>query len=153
MSNFLQDHHSVQALAPAADRLAETVATDIIHMRDWRTITFNIQETVSTGRHTYTVEASDDAAGSHRQAVAFRYRECATGDTWGAWTECASTGFTSAAADLQIEVSVNSDELYSTYEWVRVVSVESVNDPVVASITAILTDPRYGMDAPPTAIV
>lgn len=149
-------NHVVNALVPVADAFAGTKYTDIINMKDFNHIQFIIQKAAgATGTSTITVEACDDVSGSNVSAVPFKYQACTTGDTFGALTDAAATGFaTTAGADQLYKIEVDADALAASgYGYIRLKAVEVVNDPVLGGIVAILTEPRYGREIPETAIV
>lgn len=158
MTNFIEEHKTINVGNSSHITLYDDlfaglstteVLSDVVCMKDWREITFIIHKGAgAVGAAVITVDACDDADASNHSQIAFRYRACETGDTWGAWTEVAladaATGFTTAAAaDNMYEIHVRSAELYSDYEYVRLEMDESVNTAVSGGLIAILTSPRH----------
>lgn len=160
--DFLFDHHIVAGLYPKADLFDTAATTDWISMRDHRRITFVISTGVATGgtaNGTVTINASTVAAGSSPVTVAFRYRACAsstTVDTWGALTSAATTGFSMTAGSNYIYiVEVNAEDIQAALaeaDFVSLTVTEVTNDPIVASVIAILSEPRYPQPIQLTAI-
>lgn len=152
---FNEHIHTVQALAPDADALAGTVTTDVINMKNWGHIEFNLQKGVgATGTTVVTILACDDAVPSNTVAIPFKYRKCTSGDTFTALTAAAATGVTvSAGSNQQWRFEVEADALPEGYSYIQLQAVEGVDSPVDAAITAILTQPRYAASINATAIV
>jgi hypothetical protein len=100
----------------------------------------------ATGTSTITVLACDDVTPTNSTAVAFMYRSCTTGDTWGAWTQATTTGFTTTAGSSQLyQVYVPQSELATeTYGYAQLQAVEVVDSPVLGGILGIVTDLKYG---------
>jgi len=149
-------NHVVNALLPVADAFAGTKYTDVINMKDFGHIQFVIQKAAgAVGTSTITVEACDDVVPTTVSAIPFKYQACTTGDTFGALTDAAATGFaTTAGANQMYKVEVDADALAASgYGYIRLKSVEVVDDPVLGGVLAILTEPRYGQEIPNTAIV
>lgn len=152
---FSQHCHLAKGLDPVADAFSGTVYTDIFSLRNFASAVFIIYAGVgATGTSTITVEASDDTSGSNVTAVPFRYRQILTGDTAGALTEVAATGFTTTAGSSKIVVvEVDASEIGKTgYEFVRLKAVESVDSPVLGGVLAILCEPRFAQATFDTAI-
>jgi hypothetical protein len=101
------------------------------------------------------VEACDDVSASHTSAIPFTYQSCVTGDTFGARTKAADTGFMTAAATNKVyKIEVDADALLASgYSYIRLKSVEVANDPVTGGVIAILTESRQEQDIFDTAIV
>jgi hypothetical protein len=142
-----EQQHLVNALSPVADAFNGTVYSDIINMKNFGHITFVVHKGVgTTGTSTFTVEASDDVSGSNVTAIPFRYREIpADTNIPTALTDATTAGFTSTAGSNRLVViEVDASELGDTgYGFVRLKAVESANDPVLAGILAILSQPRH----------
>jgi hypothetical protein len=148
--------HLVKGLDPVADAFSGTVYSDIISMRNHKTIEFIIYKGVgATGTSAITVEASDDVSGSNVSAVEFFYQAITSGDTHGAFTAATTSGFTTTAGSSQLyRIAVNADVLgASGYEFVRLKAVESVDSPVLGGILAILSDSKDERPIRATAIV
>lgn len=160
--DFLSDHHIVNGLVPKADAFATSATTDYISLENYGRITFVIHTgdaTAGTADGVITLVASDDASGSSTTAMAFKYRVCASStsvDTWGALTAAAATGVAMTAGDNYIyTVEVSADDVESAQAGAKFVALtvtEDTNDPIVAGVLAILSDPRYPQAVPVSAI-
>jgi len=166
--DFLGDHHIVSGVYPVADCFATSKTTDYVCLRDYRRATFLIHCGNSTGGDSdgvITVLAADDADATNAVAMAFKYRTCAsstTVDTWGALTAATSSGVAMNGADnYMYAVEVTADEVLAAglgdstahdADWVALKVTEDTDDPVVAGIIIILSDPRYPQAVPRTAI-
>lgn len=153
MKNF---YHIVNALVPVADAFSGTVYSDVISMKDWNHISFAVQcGAGATGTSTITVEACDDVTPTTVSAIPFKYQACVSGDTFGALTDAAATGFTTTAvANKMYKIEVDSSALAALgYGYIRLKAVEVVDSPVLGGILAVLTEPRYGKEIADTAIV
>ena len=141
-----EQQHLVNALSPVADAFASTVYSDIINMSKFGHASFIIHKGVgTTGTSVITVEACDDVSASNVTAIPFRYREYSNANVPGTLTDATTAGFTTTAgSDRLVVVEVDAAELGDTgYKYCRLKAVESVNDPVLAGILAILSEPRY----------
>jgi hypothetical protein len=148
--------HIVNALMPVADAFAGTIATDIINLKNWKYMNFIIQcGAGALGTSTITIEACDDATPTHTTPIPFYYQECVSGDTFGAIQQASVTGFaTAAGANKMYKIIIEAKMLAITgYNYVRLKAVEATNDPVTASILAVLFDGRYDGEMPTTAVV
>ena len=88
-----QEIHWVKGIDPVADAFSGTVNTDIFEAWGHEVVFIIYKGVGATGTSTITVDACDDTTPTNTSAVAFRYRTCTTGDTWGNWTTVAATGF------------------------------------------------------------
>jgi hypothetical protein len=158
MSGLLMERlHFAKGLDPVADGLSGTVYSDIINMKNLSRVLFAVYGGVATGgtgASTFTVEASDDVAGSNVVAIPFTSREIATGDTEGAITARAATGYVGTAGSSKLTlIEVREDALAASgYGYVRLKAVESVNDPVVTGIL-VIGESKVPGQSKPTAIV
>lgn len=152
----------VKGLDPIADAFVTTGGTagvtDVISMKEHKMCTFLIYCGVATGGTAdgvVTVHACSTAAAAATTAIGFRYQTITTGDTPSAFTTASVTGFAMTPGSSQIyAIYVNASDLASTgYEFVRLTVTQDTNDPVVAGILAILTEPRYEQEVSNTAIV
>lgn len=160
--DFLFDHHIVLGLEPKADRFDTSATTDFISLANYGRATFVIMTgnaTSDTANGTVTVQTSASAAGTSLSACPFKYRVCAsstTVDTWGALTDAAAAGFSMTAGDnytYTVEVTADMVEANAAGKYFVAVKVaESSNDPIVAAIYCILSEPRYPQAIPVTAI-
>lgn len=130
----------IKGIDPVADCFDSTVYSDVVNMRNLHKVAFVTFVGVgTTGTSTLTVQACDDVVPSNRTAIAFKYREILTGDTEGAITDAASTGYvTTAGSSKIIVVEVDESALApSGYGYVQLKAIESVNSPVLAGILII----------------
>lgn len=151
---LMESHRFVKGLDPVADAFSGTVYSDIVDMGEFRRILFQIYAGVgATGTSTLTVEACDDTSGSNVVAIPFYSREITTGDTEGAITAQAATGFTTTAGSSKLVlVEVREDALAATgYRYVRLKAVESVDSPVLGCI-CICGESKVQAASKPSAI-
>lgn len=144
--NPVEQFWPIPVLYPVADAFAGTVNTDIVNCESAVGVLFVITKGVgTTGTSTITIDACDDVTPTNSTAVAFRYRASTTPDTWGAWTEATSTGFTTTAGSNQLyEVFVSAAALAEQgYGYVRLTAVEVVNAAVLGGVNAYIVCPRY----------
>ncbi len=160
--DFLFDHQVVSGLYPIADAFATSATSDFVSMANYRRLTGLIHTGVATGgtaNGTVTVQCSAVAAGSSLTAIPFKYRVCASSssvDTWGALTDATASGFSMTAGSnylYEIEVAAEDVEFNAAGKpFVAIKVTESSNDPIVAGIILLLSDPRYQQAVPVTAI-
>lgn len=142
---MLPNLHWIKGLDPVADAFAGTAVTDVVEAQ-CEGVLFLVHKGVgATGTSTITVLACDDTTPSNTTAVAFVYRTCTSGDTWGDWTRATTAGFTTTAGSSQMyQVYVESAELGSEgYGYVRLSAAEVVDSPVLGGIAIALVNPRY----------
>lgn len=142
MSGLLMERLKfIKGLDPVADAFSgATVYTDVVNMAGLSRLVFVVYAGVgATGSSTLTVQACDDTTPSNRTAIAFHYREITTGDTEGALTAAATTGFVTTAGSSKIVlVEVSEDALSASgYGYVQLKAAESANDPVLGGILVI----------------
>lgn len=148
--------HYIKGLDPVADAFAATVYSDIVSMKRHDVAQFIIFKGVgATGTSTITVEACSDVSATATSAIAFKYQAITSGDTAGALTDVANTGFTTTAGSSQLYVIYvdASDLATSGYEYVRLKAVESVDSPVLGGILINLTEPKVNQAVQTSAIV
>ena len=123
-------------------------ATDVISMENYDSIMFIITKGAgATGTATITVESCDDTTPSTATAIAFHYRACTSGNTWGAVTSATTAGFATTAGINQCYViEVQADDLSGSDSFVRMQTTEVVNSPCDGDILCVLGNPRYGMN-------
>lgn len=160
--DFLANHHVVNGLYPVADAFATSATTDYVSLKNYRRATFLIHTgdaTSGTANGVITVLAASDASATGAGAIAFKYRVCSSStsvDAWGALTDVAATGVAMAAGDNKmylVEVtaeSVSGQDPDNSFIALKV--TEDTNDPIVAGIICILSEPRHGTGTPLTAI-
>jgi len=148
MSRLIESLHLASGLAPVADALAGTVASDVVNMEEFGKAIFIIHKGVgATGTSTITVEACDDVTPTTTSAVEFHYKAVTATDVNGAVTAAASTGFALTAGSAQIyAIEVDAAALNASgYGYVRLKAVEVVDSPVLAGILIVMAEPRYGV--------
>lgn len=160
--DFLFDHHIVAGVYPVADAFATSATTDYVSLANYRKATFIIftgDATAGTANGTVTILAASAAAGTGAGAQAFHYRVSASStsvDTWGALTAATSAGFSMTAGDNYLYAcEIRADEVEGIdpgNPWVACKVTEVTNDPIVAGILIILSDPRSMDGVPVTAI-
>ena len=149
-------YHIGNALAPVANAFAGTVYTDIFNMKDNEHVSFIIQKGIgAVGTSTITIEACDDVAGTNVVAIPFNYQACVSGDTFGAMTKVAATGFvTTAGSNQMYKIEADVDLLgASGYSYVRLKAVEVVAAAVTGGILAIFNEQKFEQEIPGTTIV
>jgi hypothetical protein len=146
----LEQIHSIVGLLPVADAFTGTVATDVFTLKEAASAVVQVirgDGTTGTGTGTavITVEACDNNAAANPVAIPFRYRQVVSPDTPGAIIEVAAAGFTWAAGENRlIEVEIEAVELAKLAKaWVRVKSVEAVDDPYVGASMIALHGLRF----------
>lgn len=152
--NILDALHFIGGLAPDADALAGTKATDIFEVQGEGAFAILWVAAIDGAtNHTVTAVACDDTSASSTSAVAFRYKAMTTFDTMGAWTEATAAGFaTSSTADNIYVLFVPASELASTgYKYLKFQTVEGNNQPVDAMILCGVVNPRY--QAQPSSLI
>ena len=146
---MLQELKLAKGIDPVADALAGTVNSDVYSLRGHGRILFIVYCGVATGgtaTAVFTVDACDNVTPSNTTAIPFWYREIVSADTEGAITRAAAAGFTCTAGSSKIvlievdarDVAAASVNSIVGNHFVRLHSVEGVNDPVVAGVLAIL---------------
>ena len=149
-------YHVVNALPPAADAFAGTVVTDVINLKNWQHVSFLVQcGAGAVGTSTITVEACDDTTPTNTESIPFTYQECVLNDTLGEVKQAEASGFTTAAAaNKMYKIEVDAQALAkSGYSYVRLKSVEVVDDPVVGGVIAVLTGGRYVQEVNDSVLV
>lgn len=152
---FSHDNMLAMALAPDADRYNANPATDIFDMKMYDHICFLLCEgTGGTGTVKIQVEECSDTSGTDNTAIAAKYRVCSSGDTWGALTTLASTGYTTTAgANKMVCVELDAADLDPAKPFVRLQLTEVADSPCDAGVVAILSKARYFGASLPTSIV
>lgn len=163
--DFLSNHHIVAGLYPVADAFAGGVSTDIISLANYRRATF----IVMTGAiedanisNLVTVDACDDTTPTNTTAVAFRSRtilSSTTVDVPGALTARAATGYNfasnNAVANVIWVIEVDASDIEAAaagYKYVRLTIAETANKTITACCLVVLSDPRYPVSTPVSAI-
>lgn len=150
---FIGPNHAVIGLQPDADRYNADPASDVFNMEHYDHITFLLFEGAGgTGTVKLQVEECTAIDGTGATAIAFRYR-VQSGETWGALTASAATGYTTTAgANKAVAVEVEAAELSDGSPFVRLQLTEVADDPCDAVLIAVLTKARYPQDVPATTL-
>ena len=143
----MKEVHYIQGIVPVADAFAGTVTTDIFEVLGQGAWFMLVKGAGAAGLSVITVLACDDTTPSNTTAIPFTYRVQTTSDTWGAWTQATTTGFTtSAGADQLYEIYADSAYLAETgYGYVKLVAIESNDDPVTGCVICGVTQLRYAV--------
>src|SRR3990167_6285295 len=154
--DFLFDKVLLQCFAPAADRFAGGISSDVFSLQNYRLATFF----VLTGAiedanisNIVTVDACDDTTPTTTVAMAFsrRVHQWSTTDAaWGALASVAAAGYNFATANAVANavwmIEVTADEVEAAaagYEYVRLTIAETANKTITAGAFVILSEPRY----------
>jgi len=146
----------VKGIDPVADAFSGAVSTDVFSMADHKTAVAIITKGVgAVGTSTITVQACDDVVPTNTSAIPFKYQTILSGDTPGAITSVAATGFaTTAGSSQRYLVYVDASDLAASgYKYCRITATEVVNDPVLGGIDIILIEGRTEREVSATAIV
>ena len=151
---FTEHVHLIGGLPPNADAFAGTKYTDIFEVQGegaWFVYWMGTND--DNAFSVVTVEACDDTSASASTAVAFMYRASTTFDTWGAWTQATTTGFSTAqTSDNMYEIFVPASEFASAgYAYARLKAVEGDDHPVDGMVLAGVVNPRYQVQ--PTSLI
>lgn len=149
MGRLLERKHVAMVMPPAADRFDTSQVSAPVNLANYSNAEFIVAIGAgATGTATLTVEACDDNSGTNPVAIPFELAVQSPGantnDTWGAYADQTSAGYTTVAGDYKLlSIRVRARQLPSGKQWCRVKATEVVNSPVAAAIIAILGCPRY----------
>jgi hypothetical protein len=152
--NIAQEGHVVSILPPIDIDTASGATSESFNMEGWSHASIIITAGATTGASVVTVSENTDASQSDTTAIAFKLakEETALGDTLGALTAVASTGFTMSTNDGIIYViELDAADLSAGYNWVTVHFADP-SGSVIASAVAVLSGGRYAGDQSATAI-
>jgi hypothetical protein len=141
-----QRSHLEVGIAAVADAFSGTVHSDVFSMKNHNRGLFIVHWGVgTTGTVTLTVEACDDVVPSNTSAIPFTYRVTVGAAAPGAITAAAAAGFTTTAGSAQIiEIEFPVENLAASgYSFVRLTSVEVVNDPILGGVLFQALEPRF----------
>ena len=150
-----EQEHWVTGLDPVADAFSGTVNSDVVSLLEYNNVEFIAWWGVgATGTITLTVEACDDVVPTTTSAVPFRSRRYTSADTAVAAVNRAAAGFTTTAGSTQRYIcEIRADALLASgYRYARLHSVESVDSPILGGILIRLSEPRYAIATPGTAV-
>ena len=150
VNEILEDLHVVNAfnssfVAANEDIFNGSPASDVLDMSGHQAALCIIHESAGgTGTATITVESCDDTTPTTSTAVAFKYRTCTSGDTWGAWTAATASGFTtSATANSMYQILITADGLSGSNKFVRFKCTEVDSTAVDGGMIVIMLGARY----------
>ena len=159
MKPFVEEHKIVNAfnssfIAANEDIFNGDPASDIMNMEEWRDCIFVIQKGAgAAGTATITIESCDTVVPGTATPIIFKYRIMTKAtDTWGAWTDATTAGFTTTAgADDAYEIWVQAIDLGDD-KYVRMQCTEVADGGCDGGIVAILFNPRYPQSVPGTVL-
>ena len=159
MQSLVQTMKFVKGLAPAADRWNTNPITDVVSMKDYNNLAFLVHQAGgTTGKATFTVQASAANDGGTPTAVAFRYAKGpdgagASADVIGALTDATVAGFDSTPAeDALYVIEVKAEDLPDGKPYVHLKCTESANDPINGSVSIVLYNGREIGATQPTVL-
>jgi hypothetical protein len=125
-------------------------ASDVVSMKEYREIIFIITKSDgAVGTATLTVESCDTVVPGTATAVAFQYKVCTSGNTWGATTAATAAGFTTTAGINQMYmISIRADQLSGTDKFVRL-QITEVDSTACDGAAICIGIPRYAQDIMP----
>jgi hypothetical protein len=143
---------------PPTDQTGSTTAGKIVGLQEYNHVTFLVYIGNLAGNMTLTVKKCDNNVPDTAAAIAFNYRKASAGaathsELDGALTAASTSGITIAAAsdDNKIfAIELDADEIGEPYVQVALTSPGAA--AALVTIIAILTQPRYAKDIPPSAI-
>jgi hypothetical protein len=145
--------HVVNILPPV-DINGGAVVSDYFEMALYQHASIIITIGAGGAASTVTLEESTTNAGAATTAIGFDYyaETTAAGDTLGARTTVANTGFATAVANnITYVIEVDASELTDGYPYL-VLKMSNPGTATVASAVAILSGARYAQAVTPTAI-
>ena len=152
--NVAEEGHVVNIIAPV-DINGGAVVSDYFSMANYAKVQIVLALGVTGAATTFTVEESDDAAGSSTTAIAFAYyaETTAAGDTLGVRTAATTSGIAASTNDGIIYViDIDASQLSDGFPWL----VLKLTDPSAATLVsavAVLSGARYKQEITQTAIV
>ena len=152
--NLAEGCHIVN-ICPPKDMNGAAYDSDVWSMKNFAHATIIVQLGVTGAASTLKVQACDDFVPTNTTDLAFNIykEETDSGDTLGARTAVASTGYsTSTNNSIFYVIEVDAEELSaSTYSCMRI----TLSDPAAATLVsavAILSGQRFAGDQNATAI-
>jgi hypothetical protein len=153
----LESGHMGAVLLPVADALSGTVNTAWLRVSEYSSVVWNVAIGVSTGgtaTATLKVQVAKDNSGTGVVDAGFFHRVATSANTADNLSSVArinagSTVATAAGSNQFHAVEFNCKELPDGFTHARLVSVETTDDPRVASVTYTAYDCRtQGADTP-----
>ena len=152
--NAAQEGHVVSILPPIDIDTASGATGESFSMENWSHASIIITAGAATGASVVTVSENTDASQSGTNPIAYKYaaETTAAGDTLGALTAVASTGFTMSTNNGTIYViELDAADLAAGLPWVTVHFADP-SGSVIVSAVAVLSGGRYACDQSATAI-
>jgi len=163
-NNFIEDHHVINLVIPAADFAAGDVTTDEVCMSRYNHLAF----IVPTGAHAgsdeivFTVNSCSSIGAGNTTRIPFRYSyslgdSLASINTWSDYaTGTAANGWetdiagSSSAGNQTFCIDVDAENLSVTagvqHEYCSLTMTECASDGITGCVIAILSEPRYSTD-------
>lgn len=125
--------------------------SDVISMSKYESVLFIIVKNAgATGTATCILYSCDNFTPSTATAMVGKYKVCTSGNTWGAWTALATTGFTTTAGANQCYmILANAEDLVEGDVGVKLAMTEVEDDPCDGAVLCIGVEPRYSKDVLP----
>ena len=123
---------------------AGATSSDVVDMSGHSHVAFHIIKGIgTTGTSTITVESCDNVTPDTTTAIPFKYRKSTTPDVFTAYANVAAAGVaTTAGSDEIYIVEVNSVDLTTTNQFVRLTLTEVADDPVAGAVYIELSGAR-----------
>lgn len=144
----------VSGIKPDADRFNGDPVSDYFNMGLYGLALGILDIGVgATGTATITVLAGADASGTDAEAIPFKYRRVASGDTAGAITDATVAGFTTTAGGGEMYlIEIDAADCPAGKPYCAIKATEVADDPVDAALAVVLGNARYSGATLPSAI-
>lgn len=154
---FSEIRKILKGLKPSADIFAGGVVTDVVNAKGYEKVVFIIDANGEGGTGVGTVTANATAANTTTSptAVPFKYSVVGSGvvDGQGDLTAATTAGFATTAAVHRVYiVEVDPRDLPDDKPFVHLAIAETVDSPVVGSISILMEGPRYSAPNMPVAL-
>lgn len=149
-----EEAHVVNALPPV-DVNGAVWDTDYFSLEKYQHATIILTLGVTGAATTVTVLEASDSSGTGATAIAFDLASetTAAGDTLGALTATASTGFATSTNDnITYVIEIDAQQLTDGKPWLKVHGTDP-SAATLVSCVAVLSGARYQGPTTPTAIV
>ena len=153
----LAEQHKIVFCIQPEDHQSAGISGDSVSLENYNHVTFIFVFGELTGDAILTI-ASGAEAGTATTAETFNYRACATdmksagGDLLAAEATSAALTLTAATyEDRLLVVEMDADEFTNGQQWITPAISSAASELFVACV-AILSEPRFGQNVPPTAI-
>lgn len=154
---FAEARKLLKGIVPSADMFAGGIVTDVVNSKGYEKVVFIVDANCegATGVGTITINATAANTTSSPTAVAFKYSIVGSGveDGQGALTAATTAGFATTAAVHRVYIiEVDPRDLPDDKPFVHLAAAETVNSPVVGSISILMENPRYSAPNMPVAL-